>query len=137
MNYILQNFLDYHYWFTMAPMSWSRNWLIGLSIVSGVLLIAALGAGIVAAHLKAKGDHLTAQVWRRGRSLTVLTVILGLLLVWFRYEQVVFLSSRWWWALLVVWLGWRITMLVIFVLKKLPRDRAALNKKMAFEKYLP
>ena len=137
IKYIIDNWRDYHYWFTLSPTVWSQAWLIGLLIGLGVLLVAGLGSGIVAAHLKEQGNHLTAQVWRRARGLIAWTVFISVLLVGFRYEQVTLLSGRWWWVLLAAWLVWRIIKLALFVFKKLLRDQAALEKKMAFEKYLP
>ena len=137
LKYIVQNWLDYHYWLSMNPVSWSRPWLMGLLIAFGVILVASVVAGVMATAVKKRGDHLTAQAWRQGRNLGTGLVIMGMFLVWFRYEGVTLLSSRWWWVLLVVWAVWRIVFLTLFVFKKLPQYRAALEKKKAFEKYLP
>lgn len=101
------------------------------------MLVAGFVAGALASRLKKSGDHLTAQAWRRGKNLGLTAGIVWLVLVWLRFEQITLLSARWWWVIFAAWLIWRAVSLTLFVSKKLPRDKAALAKKMVFEKYLP
>lgn len=137
INFISQNFLDYHYWFTMSPAPLTRAWLIGATVAFVLFIVVGIAAGVYAKRLKRTGNPLTAQGWRCLRKFGWWGGIVGLLLVWFRYEQVSLLGARFWWVAVAIWLGWWAVLIAIFVFKKLPQNKMIWEQKKAFEKYLP
>lgn len=61
----------------------------------------------------------------------------GLLLLFFESERVIFLGSRFWFLLLAVWFVYFATRAVQYIIKKLPQEEAEREKRARLEKYLP
>lgn len=127
------NFLTLNFWFNLRPGAF-----IGLSlkIVLGfifLLIILALVAGI---GKKRWVKSLYAGLWNSLYYFFLTNAAVGLVLTFFNYEMVPFLSARFWFLLwgisLVIWL--------VFIYKtivKIPQKKARLEKEKEFKKYIP
>ena len=129
-------FLHYRYWMNPNPVP------LGPSLVSGILsffawfLIAAIGLRIVSHGLRKK-DALRSEMLRRFSRLLSTTGLLGLLFLFFTYEQLPLFGMRVWFFLLfvlfLVWLG----RFVAYVAREYPQKRQLLEERRQIEKYLP
>lgn len=129
-------FLDYRYWMNPNPVP------LGPSLVSSILsffawfLIVAIGLRI-AAHSLRKKDALRAEMLRRFSGLLSATGLLGLMFLFFTYEQLPLFGMRLWFLLLfvlfLVWLG----RFVAYAVREYPQKRHQLDERRQIEKYLP
>lgn len=65
------------------------------------------------------------------------TGLIGLLLLFFESERVIFLRSRFWFLLLVIWFVYSLVRALQYIIKKLPQEQALREKRARLEKYLP
>lgn len=65
------------------------------------------------------------------------TGLIGLLLLFFESERVIFLRSRFWFLLLAAWFVYSATRASQYIIKKLPQEEAEREKRARLEKYLP
>ena|SRR3990167_3317889 len=127
------NFLTWNFWFNLRPGAF-----IGLSlkIVLGFIALLII-LTIVSGLIKRKwSKSLYACFWSSLYVFFLTNVVIGLLLTFFNYEMVPFLSARFWFLL------WAIGMLVwlFFIYKimiKIPQKKALLEKEREFKKYIP
>jgi len=127
------NFLTWNFWFNLRPGAF-----IGLSlkIVLGFIALLII-LTIVSGLIKRKwSKSLYACFWSSLYVFFLTNVVIGLLLTFFNYEMVPFLSARFWFLL------WLIGMLVwlFFIYKimiKIPQKKALLEKEREFKKYIP
>lgn len=127
----MTNLLTWNYWFTLEPEA-----LIPLAqqIFIGLIIFLALAALVVA--LLKNGGGIYRGLFKRVYSFCLTNALLGLILLFFNYETVPFLSARF-------WLGaWAVTMIVwlVFIgrqLKSIPVLRKQLEQEKEFKKYLP
>ncbi len=130
----LTKFLHWSYlWQRYAPLGFS--WPIRI-----VLLVIFLGAIILAilCYRKIKNSQGPKKtLLKKIRAWGFTTGIIGLLLVFFREVQAIYLASR---LLLLAWLIiifiWLIT-IIIYWRKDLPKKQAAIAAKEEFNKWLP
>jgi len=127
------NFLTWNFWFSARPGAFTG---FSLKIVLGfifLLIVLSVASGIIK---KRWSKSLYSSFWGSIYALFLTNAVIGLLLTFFNYEMVPFLSSRFWfllWAIgILIWLG------VIFrVVAKIPEKRARLEKEKEFKKYIP
>lgn len=127
------NFLTWNFWFGARPGAFIDSsfkiilgfafLLIALSVVSGIIK-------------KKRSKSLYSSFWSGLYAFFLTNAIISLLLVFFNYETVPFLSSRFWFAL------WAISMLVwlFFIYKiaiKVPAKRQQLEREKEFKRYIP
>ena len=127
------NFLTLDFWFNLRP-----GVFIGLSlkIIVGFILLLLVLAVISGIGRKRWAKSLYVGLWNSLYYFFLTNAIIGLILVFFNYEMVPFLSARFWfliWAVsLIVWL--------FFIYKaviKIPLRKARLEKEEEFKKYIP
>ncbi len=127
------NFLTWNFWFSARPgafAGWSLKIVLGFIFF---LIILSIIGGVIK---KRWSKSLYASFWSGLYTFFLTNAIIGLLLTFFNYEMVPFLSSRFW------FLFWAIGMLVwlFFIYKiviKIPEKRARLEKEKEFKKYIP
>jgi len=127
------NFLNLNFWFSVRPgifTTASLNVMFGFIILMIVLVIATRVVK------KKWAKSLYANFWASLSSFFLTNVIVSLLLTFFNYEMVPFLSSRFWFLL------WGIAMLVwLFflyrIIIKIPQKKALREKEREFKKYVP
>lgn len=127
------NFLTLNFWFNLRPGAFLGS---SLKIILGLvflLIVLALAAGIAK---KTQAKNLYAILWNNLYLFFLSNAIIGLILTFFNYEMVPFLSARFWFLL------WVISMIVwlVFVCKiivRIPRRKARLEREKEFKKYIP
>ncbi|HLD28585.1 MAG TPA: hypothetical protein VJB67_03140 [Patescibacteria group bacterium] len=84
-----------------------------------------------------KPERLIGDLYGKYFSFLLIFGLLGVLMIWFRYERVYILSARFW---LLVW-GISALIYLYFILryqfKIIPRAKKNLEQKKLFNKYLP
>lgn len=65
------------------------------------------------------------------------TGLIGLLLLFFESERVIFLRSRFFFLLLTAWFIYSLVRAAQYIIKKLPQEQALREKRVKLEKYLP
>lgn len=127
------NFLTLNFWFSLRPGAF-----IGptLKIILGfifLLIVLALAAGI---GKKRWSKSLYTGLWQSLYYFFLTNAIIGLILTFFNYEMVPFLSARFWfllWGLgLIIWL-----VFIYRTIIKIPQKKARLEKEKEFNKYIP
>lgn len=129
-------FLDYRYWLNLHPVP------LGPSLVGGILsffawfLVASVALRLLARIMKKKDSRKSDLLLRFARPLST-TGVLGLLFLFFSYEQVPLLGMRLWFlltfVLLIVWVG----RVVKFAVTEYPALRHEDEEKARIRKYLP
>jgi len=128
----MSNLLSYKFWLNLRPgslLAIYQNIFIGFV---AILIIAFFVFWI----LKSKKQGLYIQIWNRLFSFSLGNAIIGLVLLFFNYELIPFLSARFWFLLwgagMIVWL--------VFILKaliKIPDRKKQIEKDKEFRKYIP
>jgi len=127
----MKNLFTVKYWFTVNPEPLTR---LGFSTLLGfVILIFVLG--LISFILKSRGG-LYKKVLNNLYDFSAANLFIGLIFLFFNYENVPFFTARFWlgfWAIgLGVWL--------FFILKKLkevPKKRKMIEAEQEKKKYLP
>jgi Ca2+/Na+ antiporter len=129
-------FLDYRYWLNPRPVPLGPSLVGGIFAFFGWILMAGV-AFRIAAHVLRKKDKLRSGVCRRLSSLLVTTALLGLLFLFFAYEQLPIFGMRLWFLLLfVLFIAW-LARIVAYIVKDYPKERSSLLERLNLEKYLP
>lgn len=127
------NFLTLNFWFNLRP-----GVFIGLSlkIILGLIFLLIILAVIAGIGKKRWVKSLYAGLWRSLYYFFLANAIIGLILTFFNYEMVPFLSARFWFLLwgasLLIWLFF-----IYRTIVKIPQKKARLEKEKEFKKYLP
>lgn len=127
------NFLTWNFWFNFRPgpfINFSLKVILGFIFV---LIILSIVSGIIK---KRWFKNLYSSFWSGLYTFFLTNGIIGLLLTFFNYEMVPFLSTRFWFLL------WAISMLIwlFFIYKiaaEIPVKRARLEKEKEFKRYVP
>lgn len=127
--------LSLKFWFAQRPGPIMPNVLAALLVVFGVCLLVAVLFAILA-HYK-KADRVVYKLFKQIQNLFITLTVLGYLFVFFFWQQIPLLSSRFW---LIVW----VLVLIIkagfigrYALTEAPKKKAAIVEKEKFQKYLP
>jgi amino acid transporter len=103
--------------------------LIALIIVFAVLFFVFL-------FLTKKKEDIYNKVWRSLKSFSLSNAVISILILFFTYEMVPLLSSRFWF---LVW-GIEIAAWIYFIIKsarEIPKRREYLEREKEFKKYIP
>lgn len=129
-------FLDYRYWLNPFPVPLGPTLVGGIFVFFGWFFVAGL-AFAIAAHLMRKKDGLKSGICRRLAKLLMTTSLLGLLCLFFAYEQLPLFGMRLWFLLVcILFIAWLVR-IVAYMVRDYPRERAAIVEKKNLEKYLP
>jgi len=126
------NLLSLKFWFDLRPdpmLSGSQKIFIGVVFI---LVISFL----LFWFLKSKKKGLFAPFFNRLYLFSVVNAFMGLIIWFFNYELIPFLSARFWFLL------WGISMIVwlVFIfkdLRKIPARKKQLEEEKEFKKYIP
>jgi hypothetical protein len=128
----MNNIFSISYWLNMRPNVIEAS--VQKYFIAFVILLLMLT--ILFSVLKAKNKSLYNKIWRKLNTFFLTNFIIGLLFLFFAYEMIPFLSSRFWlilWFLCdTVWLFF-----IIKVLMDIPKIREAIAKEREFKKYIP
>lgn len=129
-------FLDYRYWINLRPVP------LGPSLVGGIFsffawfIVAAVALFVVARMLKKKDPRRADLLKRFGRPLTT-AGLLGLLCLFFAYEQVPVLNIRLWFLLTLALFAWQTGKAVAFAMQEYPSLRRGDAERQRIQKYFP
>ncbi|MFA5644490.1 MAG: hypothetical protein WC928_03125 [Patescibacteria group bacterium] len=125
------NLLTFKYWFNPTPDSL----IYSAKIILVLFLIFLFLAGVFFIFFKKKAGPYKVLA-NKLYEFSFVNLFIGFLLFFFNYQQIYFLSSRFWfllWLILLVW--WLLNIYTNF--KKVIFRREERNKKEQFKKYLP
>ncbi len=127
------NFLTLNFWFNLRPNVFLAS---SFKIILGFILFFIVLAIISAIGKKRWAKGLYAVLWNNLYYFFLTNAIIGLVLTFFSYETVPFLSARFWFLLWVlsmaVWL-----VFIYRLMAKIPKKKAQLEKEKEFKKYIP
>jgi len=129
------NFFSWHYWFAVQPGVASKILLeILIILVVGCFLAAVVFHYVARAK---KEDPVTVRILKKLNGLFSFLTFVGVFILLFFWQQVPYLSSRFWlvvWFLLVVvWVGF----IIRYALFVAPKRRARLEEEKKYKQYLP
>jgi hypothetical protein len=128
----IMNFLNYKYWLNLRPESLEG----GAQKYFTILVILFFVLTLVFSFLKSRNKNLYSRVLRKLYTFFLTNFIIGLLLLFFTYETVPFLSSRFWFLLwaagIIFWLYFIVKEVV-----RVPKIKQELEKEKEFKKYIP
>jgi hypothetical protein len=129
-------FLDYRYWLNPHPVPLGSSLVGAIFAFFGWFIIATVALRIVAYTLRTK-DALKADVFKRFAKLMSWTGVIGLVLLFFSYEQIPLLGMRLWFLVLfVIFAAWLLR-IALYVVRDYPALRSTQAERTRFEKYLP
>ncbi|HAM88195.1 MAG: hypothetical protein US83_C0010G0014 [Candidatus Falkowbacteria bacterium GW2011_GWC2_38_22] len=119
-------------WFNMQPGILTRGAMI--SIIG--LLVVLFAATVFFVLLKNKKRNLYNRIWQKLYFFSISNFIIGLILFFFAYELLPFLSMRFWfllwWIGMAIWLGF-----ILRIVKEIPKIKEQRIKEDEFKKYIP
>ncbi len=131
----LKPLITWSFWTNAYPPSLSRIFFIILGVLALAFAVAGTVAKVLA--LRNRRNPPLYRVYSRVGRFALSIGAVGLLLCFFSYEQIPYVSARYWWLLLAVGgIVWAVFIVKDF-LKRYPLEKRALLEKLAKEKYLP
>lgn len=125
------NLFTLKYWFSMnagslAPMA-QKAFIVFLVLLLGLAVYS---------KFKKKDKGIYFRIWNKLTSFGTTNLVIGLFLLFFTYEEVIFLSMRFWFLL---WLASMIFWLQLIhkESKKIPEIREKRKQEEEFKKYIP
>lgn len=129
-------FLDYKYWLNPRPVPLGPSLAAGILIFFCWFLLVALILWLIARAFR-KSDALKADLFRRFARLFSTTGIVGLLLLFFAYEQAPILGMRFWTLILFIYFFIRLGLNIAYAARDYPGLKANVSERQRFEKWLP
>lgn len=129
-------FLYPMYWLNPRPVPLGPSLIGGIFAFFGWFIIATIALRIVA-HVLAKKDPLKADIFARLAQMMQTIGGLGLLFLFFTYEQLPVLGMRLWFLVLFVWFAVWLVRITLHVVRDYPKLRTDQVQRQKFEKYLP
>lgn len=122
-----------NFWFNLRPGTFT---VFSLKIILSLILLLIILAFVSGLGKKRWIKSLFAGLWHSLYYFFLTNAIIGLILIFFNYEMVPFLSARFWFLLwgisIVIWLFF-----IYKIIIKIPQKKARLEKEKEFKKYLP
>lgn len=127
----MSNLTTINYWFNLQPealTSTAWNGFIGL-------LVSLTAATVIFALLKIR-PGLYRGLFKRLYAFGATNILIGLMFLFFNYEQVPFFSARFWLGLwFIIMLIWLI--MILRDLRTIPQKKKELTEQQERRKYLP
>ena len=129
----MSNLLSLNYWFDMRPAA-----MAGIAQKSLLAFCVLLGIGIISFYIVSKNNKggIYNKIYKKLGSFSSTNLIIGLFMIFFTYELIPFLSSRFWFLLWAVEMGvW-----LYFIgtnLSQIPGRIEELKKEKELKKYIP
>jgi hypothetical protein len=127
------NFLSLNFWFNLRPEAFTPG---SFKIILGIILLLIFLSVVSGIGKKRWSKSLYFSFWNSLYYFFLTNAIIGLLLTFFNYEMVPFLSARFWFLLwvigMIIWL-----IFVSRIIIKIPQKKALLEKEKEFKKYIP
>lgn len=127
------NFFTLSYWFNIragALHAGMQSFLIFFILILVILVI------LFSYYKKQKGKGFYYKLLDNLQSFSVANLIIGAFLLFFTYQEVLFLSARFWFllwfALMIFWLYH-----IFKISKEIPKIKEKAQKEKEFKKYIP
>jgi len=133
---MFEKFFSFNYWFSLKVTILSpQGEKILIGFVSVLLFLSLIF--LLLKKIFLKREVILSRFFKRIFKMFFTLGLLGLFFLFFRYENIYILGARFWF-LLIILLGivWAV-ILLIYLIKKFPKERKAIRDKELFEKYLP
>jgi hypothetical protein len=128
----MQNLLSLNFWFNLKP---GPLLPIYQQIFITIIIILAISFFILLI-IKAKKVNLYNKFLEKLHSFSLINCFIGLILLFFNYELIPFLSSRFWfllWGLgIIIWLFF-----IFKILKEIPERKKKILSEKEYKKYIP
>jgi len=129
----MKNLFSLKYWFNLRPEPLQGNYF---KLLLGFLVLLIVGAVLFHLLKKKNSQKLFRQSWQRLSSFCVSNVIIGLIVTFFSYEMIPFLSARFWlglWAIeMAIWLGF-----IGKQMQEIPKIKQKIQTEQEYKKYIP
>ncbi|MFA5413740.1 MAG: hypothetical protein WC348_04365 [Patescibacteria group bacterium] len=129
-----ERLLDLNFWFALRPTALSEKTTIILAIGFAVFLVLGIICGFLAKTKKQNPPMV--KLLRKFKKMFSTMAVVGFIVLFFTYEQIYLLGSRFWflaWFIgLVVW----VVFIVLYAARKMPKEKDELEKKQKYLKYL-
>ncbi len=125
--------LSFHYWFNFQPGELSSS---GLRYFFGFLVLLFAAVFIFILIRKAGRKSIYNRIWRQAYSFSLTNLIIGVIMLFFFYESVPFLSARFW---LLAW-GAGIGIWLFFIVRaliRIPKMKEEIAREEEYKKYIP
>ncbi len=132
---MFQRFLNFKFWFSGRPEALTPKMLWFFLGAFGFCLISALVLRFLIYFFRR--DVILVKIFKKFHRLFLTVGLIGFVILFFTYEQIIFLGSYFWY--LILFLGslvWFI-LVVVYLIKNIPKEKKELEKRKRFEKYLP
>ena len=128
----MRNLLSWHFWLNTRPDNLATNIFYYFVLLLGLMVFLTVIFGM----LKAKKRGLYYRIWAKLYNFFLTNFFIGLLLLFFTYEAIPFLSTRVWFLL---WLAAAGTWLVFIgkLLVSIPKIKLEKARENEFKKYIP
>jgi len=128
----MQNLLSLEFWISLRPGPLLPNYQ---KIFIALIIILAI-CFFISWLAKKREKNLYIVFWKRLNSFSLVNCSFGLILLFFNYELVPFLSARFWFLLwgagMAVWLFF-----IFKILKNIPQKRKKIANEKEYKKYIP
>src|SRR3989339_1745059 len=129
----MSNLLSLKLWFSLYP---GHLQPVFQNVLIAIIVLFFAGILASAYYRKRYKKTLYAKLWLSGYNFCLTGTIIGVLLLFFTYEHVAFLSARFWFLLWFLSQGaW--AWFLYKKLKKVPEIRQEIAIRKEFEKYIP
>ncbi len=128
------NFFQPAYLFELRPYTYPQT-IKAMLIFFGLLIVVGVGLKIYKETQKL--EKFQTKLLERYFSLLTTMGIIGILIVWLRFERVTLLAGRFWLVLWVILFAVWIYPILKYQLKVAPAAQKRANEKKLFQKYLP
>lgn len=129
-------FLDIKYWFNVRPVPLGPSLVGGIFAFFGWFIIVTIILRVVAYGLK-RQDPIKAGIFRRIASLLATTGLLGLMFLFFSYEQLPFLGMRFWFLFLFLGFTAWLLRIALYVVRDYPALKHERAEQQRLRRYLP
>lgn len=127
----MKNLLTWQYWFLVNPAPLVS---LGMIILASLVALTVLAA-IVFFLLKRKSS-LYRGIFKRLYNFSIANFLIGLIVLFFNYENIPFFSARFWiglWVIgMIIWLYF-----ILIKIKDIPAKKQAIAAELEKRKYLP
>lgn len=130
----LSNIFSFTYWAVTRPGGFSPRAQSILILILALLIVASIIIKILSRRKENKPT--LTKLLTKLFNLLIATAIAGVILLFFRYENMPFLAGRFWWLLLIigdlVWLFF----ILKYRFKKMPGEQNDYQRRQEINKYL-
>lgn len=123
------------FWFTLQQNALSPGFARGFFILFALVVI--VGAVIRLISRQKKDDRYVKRLYRKAAALAITMGLLGLLWLFFAFEEVYLFGARFWFLIWLVGLGTWIGFTLQFAQKRIPELRQEDAHLAEVNKYLP